>query len=72
MNAWVLMVVMSWTSPAMMTQRFPNQVSCESARNWVRTHSEAFKVESVCLPDIREEPEDEKYELRRTTEPVAQ
>jgi hypothetical protein len=56
MMTYVLLVILSSSSPAVLTQRFPNKESCDSARLWLDNHASPTTIQSVCLEDLREEP----------------
>jgi hypothetical protein len=74
MMSYVLMVILSTSTPVLWSERFPNKESCQVAKVWVLQRMESTATQAVCLEDIAEEPpalENEKpYEMRDSTAPL--
>lgn len=50
---WLLIAIWSYgTSPAVLTERFPNQTSCERARKWFIDNEYGNPAFSICLEDF--------------------
>jgi hypothetical protein len=46
---WILLAYIYWNGPATIAQRFPNQASCEQAKDWIKKNG--WGVVAVCLED---------------------
>lgn len=50
---WVLLILIHFNPPSLLTQRFPNEDSCQIAAAWVRLQASPLRIDTICLEDVK-------------------